>query len=249
MFYSYNEVSLHNEVKREKIMRPTRPNSVKPPRRPTGSTEGSGSRTAETKNVPPRAMPPTEPVIRRQETSTGVVVIRRKGKVAPFPVPEEVRAQPHKARFGGRKFHAKKTPPPPPPRALYRIIMEQWPMVFPARPDEVRPLAVGIHEQLEKQFPDRPVEQVRRAIAQWRYPRLGAYLRVVARGGPRFDLDGNPSGEVSASEQENARERLKEWRERRKAQIAAAAAAAAVAAPVDGETPEPLPLPPVADDL
>lgn len=188
-----------------------------------------------------------ETVIRRQATSTGVVVIRRKGKVAPVPAPETVRTQPNKARFGGRKF-AKKAPPspPPPPRALYRIIMEQWPMVFPARPDDVRPLAVGIHEQLEKQFPDRSPEQVRRAIAQWRYPRLGAYLRGVARGGPRFDLDGNPSGEVSAGEQENARERLKEWRERRKAQ---AAAAAAVATPVEGETPEPMPLPPIAEEL
>jgi sRNA-binding protein len=125
--------------------------------------------------------------------------------------------------------------------------MEQWPTTFPARPDDVRPLAVGIHEQLGKQFPDRSPEQVRRAIAQWRYPRLGAYLRVVARGGPRFDLDGNPSGEVSTSEQENARERLKEWRERRKAQAAAAAVTAV--SPVDGEALEPLPLPPIADDL
>lgn len=231
-------------------MRPTRPNSAKPPRRPIESTESRGARTVETKNVPPRAVPSTEPAIRRQATSTGVVVIRRKGKVAPSPAPEMVRAQPpNKARFGGRKFPAKKVaPPPPPPRALYRIIMEQWPKVFPARPDDVRPLAVGIHEQLEKQFPDRSPEQVRRAIAQWRYPRLGAYLRVVARGGPRFDIDGNPRGEVSASEQENARERLKEWRERRKAQ-AAAAAAAAVATPVEGETLEPMPLPPIAEEL
>jgi sRNA-binding protein len=125
--------------------------------------------------------------------------------------------------------------------------MEQWPTIFPARPDEVRPLAVGIHEQLEKQFPDRSPEQVRRAIAQWRYPRLGAYLRVVARGGPRFDLEGNPSGEVSASEQENARVRLKEWRERRKAQQAAAATAAAT--PAKSGTLEPMPLPPIAEEI
>jgi len=199
-------------------------------------------------NVPSRSVQPTETFIRRQATSTGVVVIRRKGKGAPPPVAENVREQPGKGRFDRRKFQAKKAPPPPPPppRALYRILMEQWPTVFPARPDDVRPLAVGIHEQLEKKYPDRSPEQVRRAIAQWRYPRLGAYLRVVARGGPRYDLDGNPCGEVSASEQENARERLKEWRERRKAQAAAAAAAVS---PVDGGAPEPMPLPPMADDL
>ena len=179
------------------------------------------------------------------------MVIRRKGKAASPPVPEGVRAQPQKARFGARKFHAKKTPPPPPPppRALYRLIMEQWPTAFPARPDEVRPLAVGIHELLEKRFPDRTPDQVRRAIAQWRYPRLGAYLRVVARGGSRYDLDGNPCGEITESEQENARERLKEWRERRKAQAELAAAAAAAPFPVDESIPEPMPLPPIADEL
>lgn len=232
-------------------MRPTKKDASTLLRRPTANKETQSPRTSETRNTQELHQPPTE-VIARSQPNGGVVVIRRRGKGLP-PVPERPRESTPKARPGMRKFRAKKAPPPPPPappRALYRIIMEQWPGAFPARPDEVRPLAIGIHELLEKKFPDRTPDQVRRAIAQWRYPRLGAYLRVVSRGGPRFDLDGNPSGEVSASEQENARERLKEWRERRKAQAAAAAAAAAaVLPPLDGDTPEPMPLPPIADDL
>lgn len=232
-------------------MRPTRLDSSKLLRRPTVSKKTNGPRTPETKPAREHPLPPPV-IIARPQTESGVVVIRRKGKAVPpgaLPITERGREQPFPPRPGVRKLRAKKValppPPPPPPRALYRIIMEQWPTVFPARPDEVRPLAVGIHELLEKRFPDRSPEQVRRAIAQWRYPRLGAYLRVVAHGGPRYDLDGNPCGEVTASEQENARQRLKEWRARRKAQ----AAAAAVSVPLDSGTPDLTPLPLAADDL
>ena len=229
-------------------MKPTQPDPSKLRHRPTASKNISVPQNPEMKSARERPLPPPS-IIARPQTESGVVVIRRKGKAVPrvaLPVTERMREQTFQPRPGARKFRAKKVapPPPPPPRALYRIIMEQWPTVFPARPDEVRPLTVGIHEMLEKKFPDRSPEQVRRAIAQWRYPRLGAYLRVVARGGPRYDLDGNPSGEVTASEQENARQRLKEWRARRKAQ-----AAAAVSVPLDSGTSDLTPLPLVADDL
>jgi len=230
-------------------MRPTRPDTSKLLRRSTTNKNPSSPRTIEPKTIREPLVPPVA-TISRPQTESGVVVIRRKGKAVPPVAPprtERVREQTSTTRPGMRKFYPRKAPPPPPPpRALYRVIMEQWPTAFPAHPEAVRPLAVGIHQLLEKQFPDRSPEQIRRAIAQWRYPRLGAYLRGVARGGPRYDLDGNPCGEVSTSEQENARVRLKEWRERRKAQAAAAAAAVS---PLDGGTPEPMPLPPIADDL
>jgi RNA chaperone ProQ/FINO-like protein len=223
-------------------MRPTRLDSSKLLRRPTTDKTVSSPRTPETKTLREHIVPPTA-IITRPQTESGAVVIRRRGKVTP-PVTARVHEQPAKVHPGARKVYKKKAPPPPaPPRALYRIIMEQWPVAFPARPDEVRPLAIGIHEVLEKKFPDRTPEQVRRAIAQWRYPRLGAYLRVIVRGGPRYDLDGNPSGEVTESEQENARQRLKEWRARRKAQAAAAVPSLGVG------SLEPTPLPSIADDL
>jgi len=48
---------------------------------------------------------------------------------------------------------------------------------------------------------------------------------------------------VTESEQENARQRLKEWRARRKAQAATAVPSLGVG------SPELTPLPPIADDL
>jgi ProP effector len=229
-------------------MKPTKKDASTLLRQPAVSKDTHMPRTLGTKAAQDTKQPQTK-VIARPQLNSSVVVIRRRGKGVPS-VTERPREPIPPARAGLRKARAKKTlssPPPPPPRALYRIIMEQWPTTFPARPDEVRPLAVGIHELLEKKFPDRTPEQIRRAIAQWRYPRLGAYLRVVARGGSRYDLDGNPCGEVSTSEQENALIRLKEWRARRKAQ--AAATATTVVSSLDGGTPEPMPLPPIADDL
>lgn len=228
-------------------MRPTKKDASTLLRRPVANKDAYAPRAVETRATRDVKQPQTETIVRPQSDS-GVVVIRRRGKGTPSAT-ERPRESTPKARPGMRKFRAKKAsppPPPPPPRALYRLIMEQWPTAFPARPDEVRPLAIGIHELLEKKFPDRTPEQVRRAIAQWRYPRLGAYLRVVSRGGPRYDLDGNPCGEISASEQENALVRLKEWRARRKAQ---AAAATATVSPLEGGTPEPMPLPSIADEL
>lgn len=215
-------------------MRPTRLDSSKLLRRPTAEKTPTGPRTPEVTPSRGRAPQPA-PVATHPQTESGVVVIRRKGKAAPAVI-ERPRGQTSSPPRRGARKVVKKAPPPPPPRALYRVIMEQWPTAFPAHPEAVRPLAVGIHQLLEKQFPDRSSEQVRRAIAQWRYPRLGAYLRAVARGGPRYDLDGNPCGEITSSEQENARQRLHEWRAKRKAQTAAAAAPS-----VSELTPLPLP--------
>ncbi|MBM4258788.1 MAG: hypothetical protein FJ147_23160 [Deltaproteobacteria bacterium] len=220
-------------------MRPTRLDPSKIIRRPAASKTADNPRMAE--GTPSHGqLPPTTPISARSGPESGVVVIRRKGKPIP-PVTAVPRGQAvAPPRRGGRKV-VKKAPPPPPPPALYRVIMERWPIVFPAHPEAIRPLTVGIHELLEKQFPDRSPEQIRRAIAQWRYPRLGAYLRAVARGGARYDLDGNPCGDITESEKENARQRLQEWRAKRKAQAAAAAAMSSPDKSVPELTPMPLP--------
>lgn len=217
-------------------MRPTRLDSSKIIRRPAASKNPNSPRAVEATSSRGQP-PPSAPIETRPRTESGVVVIRRKGKPT-SSVTQPPRGPAATPRRGARKV-VKKAPPPPPPPALYRVIMKRWPTAFPAHPEAIRPLAVGIHQLVEKQLPDRSPEQIRRAIAQWRYPRLGAYLRAVARGGVRYDLDGNPCGEITESEKENARQRLYEWRAKRKAQ---AAAAAAVSSP-DGSAPELIPLP------
>jgi sRNA-binding protein len=43
-----------------------------------------------------------------------------------------------------------------------------------------------------------------------------AYSRAVLQGGPRYDLDGNPRGEVTAKEREQAGRDLHAFYERKK---------------------------------
>ena len=41
------------------------------------------------------------------------------------------------------------------------------------------------------------------------------YWKAVMQGGPRYDLDGNPKGEVTPEQQASAREQRKAWYDRR----------------------------------
>jgi sRNA-binding protein len=43
-----------------------------------------------------------------------------------------------------------------------------------------------------------------------------AYYRAILRGEPRYDLDGNPCGEVTPEEREKAKQNLRAFFERRK---------------------------------
>jgi sRNA-binding protein len=58
---------------------------------------------------------------------------------------------------------------------------------------------------------------VHKAISFWQHHRKALYLRMVIAGGPRYDLDGNPQGEVTPEEQERARSELVAWRAERRA--------------------------------
>lgn len=64
--------------------------------------------------------------------------------------------------------------------------------------DEVLALA-GVHPALA----DLSRTQVRRALKV--YTGSPAYRKALARGGPRYDLAGQPAGEVTSDQQANAR--------------------------------------------
>jgi sRNA-binding protein len=59
-----------------------------------------------------------------------------------------------------------------------------------------------------------------------------AYYRAILWGGPRYDLEGNPRGEVTPEEQAQARDELAAFYERRKRKRAASAPAPKEASPV-----------------
>jgi len=101
-------------------------------------------------------------------------------------------------------------------RELLEVFRERWPHAFPRDLRQVRPLAVGIHRDLAAALPGHSHRQIGAVFSLFKYLVNPAYLRAILRGGPRYDLDGNPRGEVTAKEQEQARQDLHAYFEQRK---------------------------------
>jgi ProP effector len=66
-----------------------------------------------------------------------------------------------------------------------------------------RPLKIGIYADLR----ERGLKAAE-AGALGVYTRRRAYLKAVAAGGPRYDLDGNPCGEVTADQMADAQAKI-----------------------------------------
>lgn len=87
-----------------------------------------------------------------------------------------------------------------------------------------KPLALGIEEELVAALPQFSPELITRVMAN--HCRRPKYLKSVARGGKRFNLNGKFKGEVTAEEQQHALEQpgIKEAVEKQQARRAEAAA-------------------------
>jgi ProP effector len=124
---------------------------------------------------------------------------------------------------------APKSPPPEDPavvaarraariatiQTVLKQLMDRWPQTFSAHPVPVRPLATGIGQIIAAQLPEVSKSVVHQAIAFWQRQRKTAYLQMLIAGGPRYDLDGNPHGEVTPEQQQQAREALVAWQANR----------------------------------
>ena len=97
-------------------------------------------------------------------------------------------------------------------RAVLTEIMERWPQTFSLHPQPVRPLATGIGQVIAAQLPHVSKTLVHRAIGFWQRQRKTPYLQTLIAGGPRYDLDGKPHGEVTPEQQERAQKELSAWR-------------------------------------
>nr|WP_199068787.1 ProQ/FINO family protein [Chromobacterium sp. ASV5] len=67
---------------------------------------------------------------------------------------------------------------------------------------QFRPLALGIHESLIAALSQFDPALISRVVAN--HCRKPRYIKALARGGKRFDLNGKPQGEVSAEEKKAA---------------------------------------------
>jgi sRNA-binding protein len=100
-------------------------------------------------------------------------------------------------------------------QTVLKQLMDRWPQTFSAYPLPVRPLATGIGRVIAAQLPEVSKSVVHQAIAFWQRQRKTAYLQMLIAGGPRYDLDGNPHGEVTPEQQQQAREALVAWQANR----------------------------------
>lgn len=88
---------------------------------------------------------------------------------------------------------------------------------------DAQPLAIGIHKAVMKALPEVDGGRVRAALR--RHVGSTRYLKAVANGDDRFDLDGQPAGKITDEQKKQAvdalRERFKKGADRRRSEIQA----------------------------
>lgn len=70
------------------------------------------------------------------------------------------------------------------------------------------PLAIGIHKAILLRLPEIELSALKTSLR--RYTASTRYLKALATNSVRFDLDGNPDGDVTAEQQQQAADLIKE---------------------------------------
>jgi RNA chaperone ProQ/FINO-like protein len=198
--------------------------------------------------MPPRKpAPPTPPVVvhkKRPRTSTATTL---PASTAPKPL------QPQRARQLPPPQSITPAPQPPTPTTTTQTSPEQqnhqqplhhqwrqdreeclavlrarWPQAFPTDIRLVKPHALGIHREILQVFPEMTRRLLHATLRFYKRWGKGAYWRAIAKGGPRYILDGTPNGAVTEQEQEHARRELRVMGEREHAQRVGRSAQASV---------------------
>ncbi len=109
--------------------------------------------------------------------------------------------------------------PSPRRNALLDTLRAEYPVFR-----DTQPLAIGIHKAIRILKPEIDAAALRTALRL--HTTSTAYLKVLSRAERRFDLAGEPVGEVSPEQREQAeselRERFKKAAEKRQAEADAA---------------------------
>ena len=97
-------------------------------------------------------------------------------------------------------------------QAAVELLIEAYPNTFSL--NEPKPLKIGIQEEL---VADEKVSRgkIKRALAT--YVRNPRYLQSMVAGAHRVNLAGEEAGEVTAEDEQHAKAKLDEYKERRKA--------------------------------
>ncbi|HIC6098491.1 TPA: ProQ/FINO family protein [Salmonella enterica subsp. enterica serovar Nagoya] len=92
-------------------------------------------------------------------------------------------------------------------RKKLELLVTHWPAVFSL--DAPRPLAIGTAELISAEMCARGITgagKIRAAVAM--YTRRASYLKALIAGGVRYNLAGEPEGEVTPEQQRLAQENL-----------------------------------------
>jgi sRNA-binding protein len=113
------------------------------------------------------------------------------------------------------------------------VLREKWPLAFPVKHQDVRPLAMGVARQVAAAM-GRSLPYTLGVLGHWRM--APAYCQAVLCYDQRIALDGSPAETVDAEAKDLATKQLA----RKAAKKAAEAATPAVVKPKPTETPEQL---------
>lgn len=97
--------------------------------------------------------------------------------------------------------------------AVLNEIMARWPLLFPETGADLQyPLAIGIRHAIAKIFIDEGIVRnktpLTHAIALYMDAHYKAYQTLLAQGGPRYNLELQPDGEVTEEQMAAAVKRL-----------------------------------------
>lgn len=97
---------------------------------------------------------------------------------------------------------------------LLAEIMRRWPTVFPETETDLRPWKVGISKEIHAILNQDGIacsrSRITQAVTLYLSPPIRAevYIQLLAAGGPRYGLDGNPHGIVTVKERQQAMRRI-----------------------------------------
>ncbi|GAB1393598.1 hypothetical protein MASR1M60_17610 [Rhodocyclaceae bacterium] len=99
------------------------------------------------------------------------------------------------------------TAPNPSPRRPGNLVLDQLSATFPVFAN-AQPLAIGIHKTIKERLPEIDAAKLRFALKL--HTASTRYLKALANSDNRFDLDGNPAGDITAEQKQQALDGLKE---------------------------------------
>jgi sRNA-binding protein len=129
-------------------------------------------------------------------------------------------------------------------RQQLAVLREKWPLAFPSKHQDVRPLAVGAAREIATAM-GWPLPYTLGVLVGWKMAPV--YCQAVLRCDQRIALDGSPAEAIDAEAKDLAAKRLARLAAREAAKKATKAAASALAEPKTDPVP-PIVSPPESPD-